>query len=155
MSIGPRSLWTASRSSGTASRSSESNAYPQPPISPATCSARSVEREVTATFTPSAASPSAMPRPMPFEPAVTSATLPSSPRSITPPPGGEDGHAERRAQPVLVEQHADEARQPGERGAGEDEQQREPQHRAGEQRTQSPGSRPREPAPRLEELPVQ
>src|SRR6266480_1095867 len=43
---------------------------------------RSRERELMATLAPSTASPSAIARPIPLEAAVTSAVLPSRPRSI-------------------------------------------------------------------------
>ena len=53
------------------------------PTSAAVASTRSREREVIATRAPSAASAAAMPRPMPFEAPVTSATRPEIPRSIS------------------------------------------------------------------------
>jgi len=51
------------------------------PIAPAAASIRSRERELIATWAPSCTSARAMPRPMPLEAPVTSAALPSMPRS--------------------------------------------------------------------------
>ena len=57
--------------------------YGRAPISAAAASIFSRVRELTATRAPSGASSRAIPKPMPCEAPVTSATLPSRPRSMT------------------------------------------------------------------------
>ena len=56
--------------------------YAVAPISTAVASTRSGECEEMATRAPSATSSFAMPRPIPFDAPVTSATLPFKPRSM-------------------------------------------------------------------------
>src|SRR3954453_3513657 len=53
-----------------------------PPISAAVASSPSILRELIMTFAPASTNPAAIALPMPFEPPVTSATLPSSRISI-------------------------------------------------------------------------
>ena len=80
---------------------------------------------------------------MPRVPPVTSATRPSSPRSIRPPPAPraarapgreppapepEQDDAQRRAEPVRSQQHRHEARDPRRGGAGQRRHERQPQH---------------------------
>src|SRR5829696_5592488 len=81
-STGPRRSSTLRTSQGAPSRPRESCTNGSAPISAAVSSIRSRDREATATVAPSRASASAMPRPMPFDAPVTSATDPSSARSI-------------------------------------------------------------------------
>ena len=56
--------------------------YAVAPSSAAVASTRSRECEEIATRAPSATSSAAIPRPIPFDAPVTSATLPSKPRSM-------------------------------------------------------------------------
>src|SRR6478609_7052625 len=83
ISIAPSSSSTVPirRSASSRSALSCTNAR-APETSTAAASMRSCEREDIATRAPSPASALAMPRPRPFEAPVTSATLPSMPRSI-------------------------------------------------------------------------
>src|SRR5881392_1722382 len=96
------------------------------PISAPVASMRSRECEEIATRAPSATSSVAIPRPIPFDAPVTSATLPFKPRSMAGmlsgprrqpavagqprAPQREDGDREHRTQPVDAEDHGEDAR---------------------------------------------
>ena len=70
-------------------------------------------------------------------------------------PEAEEDDAERRAEPVRVEQHAEQARQAGECGAAQHGQPRQPHDTGGQQRAQRPRGRPGGPSVVLEERPRQ
>ena len=81
MSIGPSAACVSVTARAHSSGFNRSAATPKPPKLSAAWLTVSAFRAAIATFAPSAASAFAMPRPMPREPAVTSATRSLMPRS--------------------------------------------------------------------------
>ena len=169
MSIGPRSDSTPSSSPGIASRSSESNTKPLPPISAGGGLDGLPSRDAIATRAPSAASAVAIAeadalraardeRDPPLEPEVHQAASRShpgpAPEPAEPPaPRGEDADRERHARPVRAQQHGDQGRDARQRGAGEHRQRAQAQHGGREQRAERPHAGPGRPAVVLEERP--